>query len=77
MGPMKRWRVAVASPSQPEFVHRSNPDGTIDSVCRKCFVTVGSAVWEADLDPAERLHVCDAFRLKRLEEMARKSPESR
>jgi hypothetical protein len=70
-GPVKFWRLAVASPSEPEFVHRPNPDGTTDSVCRKCFVTVASAVWEADLDPVEQLHVCDAFRLKCLEEMAR------
>ena len=46
-----------------EFPHRMNKDGTIDSVCPRCFVTVGRSTWEAELDRMEAAHTCDAARL--------------
>lgn len=41
------------------FAHRANNDGTTDSVCRHCFVTVCTSTWETDLAEAERRHTCD------------------
>jgi hypothetical protein len=45
-------------------VHRRNADGTIVSFCRKCFVTVASSHWEAELKQSESEHQCDPFRLQ-------------
>jgi hypothetical protein len=44
-----------------KFAHRLIPDGTVDSICPRCFVTVASAANEADLVLKEQLHVCDPF----------------
>jgi hypothetical protein len=41
------------------YTHRRNPDGTTESVCRKCFTTVVTASRDADLDNAEHSHLCD------------------
>ena len=41
-----------------EFPHRMNKDGTIDSICPRCFVTLGRSTWEADLDRMEAAHLC-------------------
>jgi hypothetical protein len=49
----------------PNFVHRPNQDGTIDSICPHCFATVATSQWEADLEKAERDHVCSAEELER------------
>ena len=41
------------------FSHRFNSDGTVDSICRECFITVASERRELDLGCKERLHSCD------------------
>jgi hypothetical protein len=46
-----------------EFPHRMKKDGTIDSICPRCFATVGCSTWEADLDRMEAAHECDPARL--------------
>jgi hypothetical protein len=46
-----------------EFPHRMNKDGTIDSICPRCFTTIGCSTWEAELDRMEAAHKCDAARL--------------
>jgi hypothetical protein len=46
------------------FVHRTNTDGTIDSFCRKCFMTIASSQWEAELERAESVHKCDPIQLE-------------
>jgi hypothetical protein len=46
-----------------EFPHRMNKDGTTDSICPRCFTTVGRSTWEADLDRMEAAHSCDPVRL--------------
>lgn len=51
-------------PDDPLFVHRDNEDGTIVSFCRKCFMTVASSQWEADLERSESSHKCDPFQLE-------------
>jgi hypothetical protein len=42
-----------------EFARRQNRDGTMDSICRKCYATVRTSCWEADLETAEQMHICD------------------
>lgn len=51
----------------PLFVHRDNADGTTVSFCRRCFMTVASCQWEADLERAERNHKCDPIELEYLD----------
>lgn len=41
------------------FLHRANRDGTTDSVCKYCYVTVCTSTWETELARAEHAHVCD------------------
>ena len=41
-----------------QFAHRINDDGTIDSICCDCFVTVGTESSEADLERVEHDHAC-------------------
>ncbi len=36
----------------------------MDSICRKCYATVRNAFWEADLEAAEQMHVCDPATLE-------------
>lgn len=52
-------------PETPKFSHRHNPDGSVDSICRYCFVTVASVVVEAALKAFEQNHVCDPWVLAR------------
>jgi len=40
------------------FAHRANNDATIDSICRSCFLVVGRAFKEGDLECLELRHVC-------------------
>lgn len=48
----------------PLYVHRNNADGTMDSFCRKCMITVASSQWEVELDRAEKKHLCDPVQLE-------------
>jgi hypothetical protein len=41
------------------FPHRHNIDGTHDSICTSCFVTVATVVNETELSGHESAHVCD------------------
>lgn len=54
--------VLMTTPSSPHpppaFVHRQNKDGTIDSICRRCFRTVATALTEEELRPGEEAHRC-------------------
>ena len=52
------------------FVHRLNDDGTIDSICSDCFITVATAVSESVLERSvlereEREHNCTPLPLYR------------
>ncbi len=60
----------MASPASLGFTHRENRDGTIDSVCRRCYVTVCTSSWEADLESAEKDHACDPALLERWSRLA-------
>jgi hypothetical protein len=51
--------------SNESFFHRSNKDGTIDSICTRCYVTVGTAHNESELSEIEYNHTCDPYWLLR------------
>jgi hypothetical protein len=53
------------SSSENLFPHRSNADGTNDSICGTCFGTVGSGMTEAELGLEESKHACDQALLAR------------
>jgi hypothetical protein len=42
----------------PDFVHRLNDNGTVDSICLRCFVTVASLPKELNLEEKENAHAC-------------------
>jgi hypothetical protein len=42
-----------------EFVHRLNADGTFDSICMSCFLTIGTAENEPSLAGQEKIHQCN------------------
>ena len=44
-----------------QFIHRLNDDGTINSICSDCFVTVATAVSESVLVSEELKHNCDTL----------------
>ena len=43
----------------PAFSHRENRDGTIDSICPKCFATIATSSLESELEQKEHEHHCD------------------
>jgi hypothetical protein len=51
-----------------EYPRRTNLDGTIDSICPLCYLTVGTASSKADLERVEAEHVCEPSRLAYFEE---------
>lgn len=55
---------------RPKFVRRANRNGTTDSICCKCFITVATARKECELEAPERTHVCDPTLLKYWKDMA-------
>jgi hypothetical protein len=48
--------------SAAAFAHRHNFDGTWDSICTRCFLTVASEWTEVGLWEHERGHHCDSLR---------------
>jgi hypothetical protein len=57
---------AMAQSLSPMFPHRHNPDGTIDSICARCFVTIATEGRESDLQEAEDAHICSGLNLSRI-----------
>ena len=45
--------------SNEPFSHRRNNDGTIDSICTRCYLTAGTARDESQLPEIEHSHTCD------------------
>jgi hypothetical protein len=48
-----------------KFIHRINEDGSIDSICRDCFVTIATGRSRADLEQQEHHHACEPTLLER------------
>jgi len=44
-----------------KFSHRRNTDGTVDSVCHKCFATIAKERNESDLELKESAHHCNPW----------------
>src|ERR1051325_3463202 len=49
---------------ESKSAHRRNDDGTFDSICLRCFITVEHAAEEEDVQAPECVHVCDAENLE-------------
>ena len=47
------------------FPHRLNPDGTWDSICTKCYLTIATEKSEEALAAAEQRHDCYAAQRER------------
>lgn len=59
----------MSSSAIDKYCHRRNEDGTFDSICRSCFLTVATTKNEDQLDMFERQHVCDISLLQHLASM--------
>ena len=58
----------------PKFAHRSNLDGTTDTICRRCFATVATVYDIGELFRYEQKHICDPVLLEQL--YGKKPPSS-
>ncbi|WP_109485913.1 hypothetical protein [Occallatibacter savannae] len=56
-----------------EFNHRMNANGSMDSICSRCYETIATSMWEAELELAESAHTCERQGL-RIFEMTHKPP---
>jgi hypothetical protein len=54
------------------YPHRINQDGTIDSICTRCYATVGTSKTEDDLKRMETAHVCESGRLRYYKEQRKR-----
>jgi hypothetical protein len=55
----------VAAELNTFYPHRRNKDGTFDSICLKCFLTVAHTETEAELLAYDRVHVCNYWAVSR------------
>lgn len=54
-------KIDLSELQKQPFIHRLNKDGSVDSICTQCFLTVASVVrasTEPELERAEALHRC-------------------
>jgi hypothetical protein len=54
-------KIDLSELQKQPFIHRLNKDGSVDSICTHCFITVGSvtrAATEPELERAEAQHHC-------------------
>jgi hypothetical protein len=51
---------------QEQFPHRRNMDGTHDSICRGCLMTIATVEEEDELAGFESRHTCDPMRAYRV-----------
>ena len=73
----QEYSVSAPSKEQCSFPHRFNDDATIDSICPRCFITVGHCLQEAALERAERNHVCDPWLVERYRDLNKAVEEYR
>jgi hypothetical protein len=62
------------APRIPKFAYRKNDNGTLDSICLGCFVTVATARSDAELESKERDHLCNPWDLRRFESVSAPNP---
>jgi hypothetical protein len=58
------------SPTARQYAHRPNYDGTVDSICKSCYLTVARAYREADLAHLELRHLCQPVERRRATRVA-------
>ena len=56
--------------SNEPFFHRRSKDGAIDSICTRCYVTVGTARNESELPEIEHNHARDPYWLLRWQQQS-------
>jgi hypothetical protein len=54
-----------------KFAHRSNLDGTVDSICYRCIATVATVTEEGELLRYEKQHICDPVQAERFSRLRR------
>ena len=52
-----------------KFIRLEKKDGTVDSICRNCFVTIATARLKSDLESEECKHICETYGLQRLQQL--------
>ena len=52
----------MAISDEDRFHHRNNGDGSFDSICTDCFLTVAIGADEGQLANHEATHICSATR---------------
>jgi len=52
-----------------QFAHRINEDGTVDSICRECYMTIGTAASASGLESLERNHHCNPWLIERYKKL--------
>jgi hypothetical protein len=57
--------------SNEPLSHRRNKDGTIDSICPRCYLRVGTALNESELPKIEHSHTCNPDWLLRWQLLSR------
>ena len=57
-------------PPASQYAHRRNYDGTLDSICKLCFLTVARAYREGDLVHLEIRHICQPVERRRATRIA-------
>jgi len=58
------------------FAHRANSNGTVGSICKTCFITVGTAKETEALKVLEADHICDPWKLEVIKVVFSKSSPS-
>lgn len=53
-----------------QYAHRRNFDGTLDSICKLCYLTVARAYREVDLLQLEIRHICQPVERRRATRIA-------
>jgi hypothetical protein len=52
-------QVGTPMKTDGDFAHRENSDGTFDSICLHCYLTVGTATAIQALVQSEKSHICN------------------
>ena len=66
-GPQK---ALVRMDSIEPFFRQTKKDGAIDSICTRCYMTVGTARHESELPEIEHSHTCDPYWLLRWQQQS-------
>ena len=57
-------------PQKPLFARHLNNNGTLESICTRCFVAITKSRNESELERKEKLHVCNPWVVERYQELS-------